>query len=129
MTLQLVGVAVGGALGSLLRFGLARYLTRWNPHTNFSLGILAANLLGCFVIGLVFARASSLEPGLRETLWAFLVTGFLGGLTTFSTFSLELFQLSSSGVWRTFLLHAVSHLVGGLLCVALGYRCGQSFPG
>ncbi len=123
---QLIGVALGGALGSLLRFGLSRWLIRWNPHEHFSLGILSANLLGCFLMGLAFAYASTLEKDLREVLWAFLASGFLGGLTTFSTFSLELFQLGTASLWRTLLLYGLAHLGGGLLLLALGYRWGQS---
>ena len=124
MLRHLIGVALGGALGSLCRFGLSRWLARWNPHTSFSAGVLAANLLGCFLIGLMFAKIPPLEPELRDTLWALVVTGFLGGLTTFSSFSLELFQLSSASLWETVLPYLAAHLGGGLVCIALGYRLG-----
>lgn len=125
MLRHVIGVALGGALGSLCRFGLTRWLAKWNPHASFSAGVLVANLLGCFLIGLMFAKIPALEPSLRDALWAFLVTGFLGGLTTFSSFSLELFQLGSGALWKTIAIYGLAHLGGGLLCVALGYKLGQ----
>lgn len=120
MSKLLAGVAVGGALGSLCRFGLTRWLTSHNPHQAFSLGVLAANLAGCFLIGLIFTRLTTLEPGLREALTAFLVTGLLGGLTTYSTFALELFRMGHEGAWKWVGVYLAAHLLGGLAAVWAG---------
>lgn len=126
MMQQLAGVALGGALGSLCRFGLTRWLTARNPYPAFSLGVLAANLVGCFLIGFLFVRLGALEPRLKETLSAFLITGFLGGLTTFSSYSLELYQMGSEGAWKWVGAYFLLHLVAGLAAVGAGVWTARS---
>jgi CrcB protein len=113
------GVALGGALGSLCRFGLTRALSSHNPHHAFSLGVLVANLVGCFLIGVIFTRLASLDPP-REALTAVLITGFLGGLTTYSTYALELFRMGHEGALRWVVLYLLVHIVGGLGAVWAG---------
>ena len=121
----LAGVALGGALGSLVRFGLTRWLSSHNPHPAFSMGVLVANLLGCFLIGYLFTRLSSLQPGPKEALTAFLITGFLGGLTTFSTYALELFRMGDQGAWKWLGLYFAGHFFGGLVAVGTGVMAGR----
>ena len=83
-------MGTGAALGAWLRWGLGAWLNPRLPH--FPLGTLAANLIGGYLVGFAvayFAARHDLAPELR----LFAITGFLGGLTTFSTFSSEVTQL------------------------------------
>ena len=112
-----VAVGVGATLGAWARWGLGTALNAIVP--NLPLGTLAANLAGGFVIGI--AAEYCLQHPLIPPEWRLLViTGFLGSLTTFSTFSAEavgLLQTQQYG-WATLLIG--SHLLGSLLLTALG---------
>ncbi|MGE0801211.1 MAG: fluoride efflux transporter CrcB [Lautropia sp.] len=115
----IIGVGIGAAFGAWLRWALALLLNPTHPH--LPIGTLLANLLGGFLIGIavaVFARHPELDPVWRLTA----VTGFLGGLTTFSTFSAESLLLLQQGRLGWALLHSAAHLFGALLAAAIGYR-------
>lgn len=120
MKADVLGVALGGALGALARMLMTRFLEPHNPHAAFSIGILAANILGCFLMGFLAVRVQALEPPMREAMGAFLLTGFLGALTTYSTFTLELFKLGESAMWKLGALYAGVHFIFGLLGLWLG---------
>jgi CrcB protein len=88
-------VAAGGALGSLLRYVVGQWSLRlWGP--NFPWGTLIVNVAGCFVIG-VFAEMIARRFNASVELRLLLVTGFLGGFTTFSAFSLDAVSLFERG--------------------------------
>jgi CrcB protein len=88
-------VAAGGALGSLLRYFVGQWSLRlWGP--NFPWGTLIVNVAGCFVIG-VFAEMIARRFNASVELRLLLVTGFLGGFTTFSAFSLDAISLFERG--------------------------------
>ncbi len=92
--LALVAISVGAALGALLRWGLGLALNTLFPA--LPLGTLAANLIGGYLVGLavgLFTLHADWPPELR----LFVITGFLGGLTTFSTFSAEVVQALQQG--------------------------------
>ncbi len=113
-------VGVGAALGAWMRWVLAIAFNSGAP--GIPLGTLAANVVGGFFIGVameVFARSA----GLPEELRLFVITGFLGGLTTFSTFSAEVVASLLRGHWGWALATAVSHLAGSLLATLLGILC------
>jgi CrcB protein len=120
----LVAVGVGAVLGAWLRWGLGYWLNARNPEVPY--GTLAANLIGGYLIGVaigVFALHPAVSP-----FWRLLViTGFLGGLTTFSTFSAENVALLGSGAWSAALLHAGLHLFGSLLATAGGIATVRAF--
>jgi CrcB protein len=110
-------VGVGAALGAWLRWWLGLRLNALLP--NLPLGTLAANLLGGFLVGAAvafFQRYPSLPPEMR----LLAITGFLGGLTTFSTFSAEVVHLVARGEYLWATGAAAMHLFGSLLCTALG---------
>jgi CrcB protein len=114
---SIAAVAVGGALGCLLRFYLAIFFNRYFPA--IPPGTLAANLIGCYVIGIAIAFFA-LSPSVTPEWRLFVTTGFCGGLTTFSTFSVEVVTLLQSGR-MTFALGAVAlHLFGSLLMTFAG---------
>jgi CrcB protein len=110
-------VGIGAALGAWLRWMLSNW---FNPATPaLPLGTLAANLIGGYLVGIAvafFAANAQLSPEWR----LFCITGFLGGLTTFSTFSAESVQLMVGGQYAAALLHTASHLVGSLAATFLG---------
>jgi CrcB protein len=83
----LVSVALGGALGALSRYGLAS-VTGLYFNTTFPFPTLLINILGCFLMGLVVEIAAT-KYLFSSIMLSFLTTGFLGGFTTFSAFSLE----------------------------------------
>ena len=111
-----LAVGLGAAVGAWLRWGLGLWL---NPvHTHLPLGTVAANLGGGFMIGLAVAFFQG-YPGLSDEWRLFLVTGFLGGLTTFSTFSAESMLLLQRGDYAWALGHSALHLVGSVaFCIA-----------
>jgi CrcB protein len=119
-----VAVGFGAALGAWLRWGLSFWLNPRLPH--FPLGTLTANLVGGYLIGLAvgfFAWRHDLAPEVR----LFVVTGFLGGLTTFSTFSSEVTQLLLRGEYWTGFGLASTHLLGSLLLTLGGIATWRAF--
>lgn len=112
-----LAVAVGGALGCLLRWVFS---LSWNALVPaLPLGTLASNLLGGYLVGLAvafFTANASLSPEWRF----FCITGFLGGLTTFSSFSAENVALLLEGRVLPAMAHAAVHLFGSLILTALG---------
>jgi len=112
-----IAVAVGGVLGCLLRWGLALFLNSYFP--TIPPGTLAANLIGCYIIGIAIAFFTA-YPGFAPEWRLFLTTGFCGGLTTFSTFSAEIVVLLQAGrsLWA---VSAIAlHLFGSLLMTIAG---------
>jgi fluoride exporter len=112
-----IAVSVGGTLGCLLRWCLAIFLNRYFP--TIPPGTLAANLIGCYIIGIAIAFFTT-YPAFAAEWRLFITTGFCGGLTTFSTFSAEIVMLLQSGrtVWAFGAVAA--HLVGSLLMTFAG---------
>jgi len=110
-------VFIGAGMGALLRWGLALWL---NPTTPLlPLGTLVANLLGGLLVGCALALFEQ-HPDLAPPWRLLAITGFLGGLTTFSTFSAEVVQLLGRQQWGWALATAGSHLMGSLLLCGLG---------
>ncbi|MBL0719768.1 CrcB family protein [Piscinibacter sp. Jin2] len=114
--LQAAAVACGAAAGGLLRWGLGLLL---NPlWAGFPLGTLFVNTVGGLLIGGLGAWFAQ-QP--QELLRLLLVTGLLGGLTTFSAFSAESLALLQRGAPGLALLHTAAHLLGALACAAAGW--------
>ncbi len=111
-----LAVATGGAAGSLLRWRIGAWL---NPlPMPMAMGTLAVNVIGGALIG---ASLYAFERAPNDTLRLLLVTGGLGGLTTFSAFSAESLGLVMKGNYAVAVLHTLAHVLGGLVAAALGY--------
>ena len=114
--LQVVAVAFGAAFGALARWLAGLWLNaQW---AGFPLGTLLVNGVGGLLIGIAIAW---FEHTPNELLRLLLVTGFLGGLTTFSSFSGESLILLQRGEYGMALAHTAAHLFGSLVCAALGF--------
>lgn len=112
-------IAAGAVLGAWLRFALGALLNR--SIEALPLGTLVANLLGGLLIGAAIAWLAR-HPELSPLWRLFLVTGFMGALTTFSTFSAESLELIQRGSLGWALAHTGLHLFGSLAAAAVGFR-------
>lgn len=112
--MQLVLIAAGGAIGSVLRYALQKALNAFFPT-----GTFVVNVLGCFLIGLLWAMANK---GMDEGKRLLLMTGFCGGFTTFSAFSLESITMLTSGRWPAFFFYTTGSVLCGLLATFIGFK-------
>jgi fluoride exporter len=119
-----LAVGIGAALGAWLRWMLG---IGFNPKVPMlPLGTLTANLVGGYVIGIA-VESLSRNTGLPPEVRLFVITGFLGGLTTFSTFSAEATALLQTGQLGWALLHTLTHLVGSIALTFLGIYTVRAF--
>ncbi len=112
-------VGLGAFFGGVSRYGLGKLLAK----SDFPWATVLINLSGSFLLGLVAALWAKDHP-----LRLLLGVGFLGGYTTFSTFSLEVLEQLRSNQVMSALLNIGIQVVGGLILCALGYALGSKFP-
>jgi len=113
-------IAVGGATGACLRFFLSQLVLQWFGK-GFPFGTLLVNVIGSFFLGLIY---SLIEQGQIEiVLWRTAIgIGFLGALTTFSTFSVDTLLLMQQGLWLKGILNIILNLSCCLLAAWLGMQ-------
>jgi CrcB protein len=114
---RIVLLLVGGAIGALARYGVGIFAAKtYGP--GFPVGTLFVNLVGCFLIGLVFGLGE--YKGISPTFRIFFITGFLGALTTFSSYGLETVNNASNGSLNVALVNIAANNICGLLLVKVG---------
>ena len=114
---QLLLVFVGGGFGSVLRYGIAKYLN--STASGIPYGTFAANILGSLLIGIILGMAAKNDT-LTQNQTLFLATGFCGGFTTFSTFAYENHVFLKSGDFSSFAIYSIASFVIGFLAVFFG---------
>ncbi len=118
---RLLLLALGGALGTVARYGLNGLISA--RLSTFPLGTMIVNITGCFVIGLI-------TPLMLRYEWRlFLIFGLCGGYTTFSSFGIQTLELARDGEWFYVALNVIGSNVLGLLAVYLGWVCGRALHG
>jgi len=123
--LSVAAICIGASLGALARWGLGLWLS---PGALITLGTLAANLIGGYLVGVcvaVFQALPQLDPVWRLAL----VTGFLGALTTFSSFSAEVVMMLGQQRYALALGTAAVHLLGSLALTVAGMRTAALLAG
>lgn len=123
MLLPVIAICVGASLGALGRWGLGLWLS---APGSMPWGTVAANLVGGYLIGLAVA-AFQAQPDLDPVWRLALITGFLGGLTTFSSFSAEVVTMLMQGRLVLALGTATLHVAGSLVLTWLGIRTVRHF--
>lgn len=120
--MQLIAIAVGGALGAVLRYAVSGWTYDW-LGTGFPWGTMAVNLIGALLIGFLWQLFEdvAISPVVRSLIF----TGALGAFTTFSTFALESFNLLRDGEIGLSLLNVAASDVLGLALVFLGIVAGR----
>lgn len=116
--LNILSVFLGGATGSVLRYLISLLSKKY--FLTPVIGTFFVNIIGCFIIGLVFGLVlkSNVFPNFVRL---FIISGFLGGLTTFSSFNLEIFELIKEGKIFLSLAYLLLSLIFGLLSTYLGF--------
>ncbi|MDQ4044902.1 MAG: fluoride efflux transporter CrcB [Chloroflexota bacterium] len=113
--MELLWVGIGGAMGALGRYVVGRELTE-RTNSVFPYGTFTVNMIGAFLIGVLFAVLTERGIG-HDHLRFLLVVGLLGGFTTFSSYTLEAISLFESGHWATGLAYVLgSNILGILAC-------------
>lgn len=120
---MVLSIGLGGFLGAIARAYAVHFTNRFFP-LEFPLGILLVNLIGSFIIGILFAYFSNYSVSVN--LKAFLTTGFLGALTTYSTFAIESYLLFGTSIYLA-LTNIVLNLVGTIVAAGTGFKLMHFF--
>lgn len=115
-------VGTGGFIGSVARYYLSLIVTKIFPLT-FPVGTFTVNILGSFLIGLIYEMTEQYPPLVGARL--FLATGFCGGFTTFSALSLESLSLLEKNEYLLFIGYVLSSIIIGIISVVLGIQVGK----
>lgn len=118
-----VGVMVAGACGAVLRY-LVDHAVQRRARAQFPLGILAINITGSFVLGLL--TGSAVHHGVSPTWLTVAGTGLIGAYTTFSTFTFDSVRLAEAGRWRPALVNLAVSIALGLGAAAVGLAVGSA---
>lgn len=118
MIRDIVLVGIGSGIGGICRYLISLFMSQ--EYNGFPWGTLTVNLVGSLLIGVLWGLTSRF-PNLSTAFSLFLMVGFCGGFTTFSTFSKEGLTLLQAHHYMLFSLYSVGSVVLGLLAVALGY--------
>lgn len=121
--LHVVAIALGGALGALARYFMARWVMEIYGGV-FPLGIMAVNIVGAFFLG-VCVMLFAARLGISEAMQAFLTVGFLGAFTTFSTFTLDIYGLVNRADWWGSAGYVILSIGASLLALLMGLRLGR----
>ena len=113
-----IAVGTGGFLGATARFYVGVQVVKYFPH-EVPLATLAVNIVGSFAIGILVAIFLNYTPS--ELLKGFLITGFLGALTTYSAFAIESYMLLNSNFWYG-ILNIILNVVGSIVAAGSGYK-------
>jgi fluoride exporter len=120
---KIIAVGLGGCLGSIARYVTVKAVDE-KLNAVFPYGTLAVNIIGSFLLGLVYALAVR-KAGIPENWRLFLGAGFCGGFTTFSAFALENFNLLQQKLIGTSVVYVSVSLIAGLLALAAGVWIGR----
>jgi CrcB protein len=112
--MEWIAVFLGGGLGSMVRFGIARLMH--SKDWDFPLATLLANIISCIILGFLMSSLTKTSATVR----IFLMVGFCGGFSTFSTFTAETYQLIGAGNY----LYAVLNICGSMIACLLGLLIG-----
>ena len=124
--INIIAIAVGAAIGANLRYSLSIWAAqRWGA--SFPYGTLIVNVIGSFAIGFVLVLATT-RLNLSDTARLLIVTGLLGGFTTFSSLSFETYTLVTSGSWMAAGLYVLSSFGLGIASVFLGAGIARLLP-
>ena len=123
MIKNLLIVGLGGAAGSMLRYAVQKFFQAQSIAT-FPTGTLLVNIAGCFLIGILWGVVSR-SLTWNEEMKLLLMTGFCGGFTTFSAFTLEGIGLLKENKTALFLIYLTASVVGGLLATFIGIRIAK----
>jgi len=131
MFYKIISVFIGGGIGAMMRFLATLASKKFFPSLMLSpifgvippsvFGTFLVNITGCFLLGLVFGLTLNRFDNAPETLKLFITAGFLGGLTTFSTFNLEIFEFLKAGKAIEAFLYMFLSCILGLLFTFFGY--------
>ncbi len=118
-----LAVGLGGFFGAITRFYVGVEMVKYFPH-EVPLATLTVNIIGSFIIGALIAFFMTYTPSI--TLKAFLITGFLGALTTYSTFAIESYMLLNNHFWYG-ILNVLLNVLGTIIAAGSGYKLISHF--
>jgi len=116
-------IALGGAIGSVFRYGIGIALQGLTGL--FPIGTMSVNILGSILLGALFAYQEGMQKPISDEIWVFLSIGLCGGFTTFSTFGLETYLLWKEKHVVEAALYMISSMIAAPASIAIGYAISK----